>query len=197
MRSRIEIHPLTPQRWPDLVRLFGGPGGSQARNCWCMFYRRSGRTEVPQGLTYGEHNRRSLAALVERGDVPGLLGYRDGEPVGWVSLGPREAYARLKRSPVMRPVDERPAWSIVCFFTAKGARGEGVAAAMLRGAIDYARAHGARLVEGYPVDKDHRSHDDNPWFGNRAMFERAGFVAIARRKPTRPLMRKALRGRRS
>lgn len=196
MPSRIEIHPLTPPRWPDLVALFNGPGGAQVRNCWCMFYRRTGKTAVPRGLSHGEHNKRSLEALVASGVVPGLIGYRDGEPVGWVSLGPREAYARLERSPVMRPVDDKPVWSVVCFYTAKAARGEGVAAAMLRGAIDYARAQGARLVESYPVDKDGRSPDDNLWFGNCAMFERAGFAEVARRKPTRPVLRKALRARR-
>jgi GNAT superfamily N-acetyltransferase len=196
MPSRIEIHPLTPSRWADLVTLFGGPGGSQVRQCWCMYYRRSGTTAVPQGCTPAEHNKRSLRALVASGTVPGLLGYRDGEPIAWISLGPRADYAKLERSPVMRPVDDRPVWSVVCFYTARSARGAGVAAAMLRGAVDYARSCGARLIEGYPVDKARRSDDDNLWFGNCAMFARAGFVEVARRKPTRPVMRRALRPRR-
>ena len=33
--------------------------------------------------------------------MPGLIGYEDGVPVAWVSLGPREDYAKLRRSPVM------------------------------------------------------------------------------------------------
>jgi len=195
-RSSLEIHPLTPERWPDLVRLFNGSGGSQVRGCWCMFYRRSGRTEVPDGMSRPEHAKCSLKALVDAGTVPGLIGYRGGEPVGWLSLGPREDYARLERSPVMRPVDAKPVWSVVCFFTAKQMRGQRVAEAMLAGAIDYARSCGARLLEAYPVDKAKRSADDSIWFGGKAMYDRAGFAEVARRKPTRPVMRKTVRAKR-
>ncbi len=195
-RSSLEIHPLTPERWADLVRLFNGPGGSQVRGCWCMFYRRSGRTEVPDSMSRPEHAKCSLKALVDAGTVPGLIGYRGGEPVGWLSLGPREDYARLERSPVMRPVDAKPVWSVVCFFTAKQMRGQHVAEAMLAGAIDYARSCGARLLEAYPVDKAKRSADDSIWFGGKAMYDRAGFAEVARRKPTRPVMRKTVRAKR-
>jgi GNAT superfamily N-acetyltransferase len=193
----LEIRPLTPERWPDLEKLFNAPGGSQVRGCWCMFYRRSGRTEVPAGASRSEHAKCSLKALVDAGTVPGLIGYRDGEPVGWLSLGPREDYARLERSPVMKRVDVRPVWSVVCFYTAKQMRGQHVAEAMLAGAIDYARSCGARLIEAYPVDRKQRSADDSMWFGGKAMYDRAGFVEIARRKPTRPVMRKALRAKRA
>jgi len=73
-----------------------------------------------------------------------------------VSLGPREDYAKLARSTVMKPVDDKPVWSVVCFYTAREARGEHLAEAMLKGAIDYARSRGARLIEAYPVDKRER-----------------------------------------
>ena len=66
-----------------------------------MCYRRSGRHEPGPGVTYSESNKRALKALVDRGVVPGLIGYEKGQPIGWVSLGPREDYAKLKRSPVM------------------------------------------------------------------------------------------------
>lgn len=158
-----------------------------------MYYRRSGNSDCPKGMTHAEHNKGSLRALVDRGVVPGLIGYRDGVPVGWISLGPRGDYAKLARSPVMKPVDDKPVWSVVCFYTAKGARGEGVSEALLKGALDYARGQGATLVEGYPVDKRGRSADDFMWFGTPAMFARAGFAEVARRKPTRPVMRRKLR----
>jgi GNAT superfamily N-acetyltransferase len=193
---RLEIHPLTAPRFRDLETLFNGPGGSQVRGCWCMFYRRSGPTAVPRGTSPSEHARCSLKSLVEAGTVPGLIGYRDGEPVGWVSLGPREEFARLRRSPVMKPVDDKPVWAVVCFYTAKRVRGRGVAEAMLAAAIDFARACGARLVEAYPVDREERSADDSMWFGCKAMYDRAGFAEVARRKPTRPVVRKTLRAKR-
>jgi len=196
-RPVLEIRPLTPSRFRDLERLFNAPGGSQVRGCWCMYYRRSGKSEVPKGASRAEHARCSLKALVDGGTVPGLIGYRDGEPVGWVSLGPREDYAKLARSPVMKPVDDKSVWSVVCFYTAKRARGQRVSEALLSGALDYARACGARLIEAYPVDRAKRSPDDSMWFGCKAMYDRAGFAEIARRKPTRPVMRKALRPKRA
>lgn len=191
----IEVHPLTPERWKDIETLFSGRGGSQVRGCWCMYYRRSGRADVAEGANYGEYNRRSLKALVDRGTVPGLLGYRGGKPIAWVSLGPREDYAKLAKSPVMKPVDARPVWSVVCFFTSLDARGEGVSEAMLAHAAEFARRSGARLLEAYPVDKPGRDRDDSMWFGTKRMYDRAGFEEVARRKPARPVVRKALRAK--
>lgn len=188
----LEVHPLTPDRFDDLVTLFNGRGGAQVRWCWCMYYRRSGAGERPAGTSIAVHNRESLKALVDGGTVPGLIGYRDGQPVAWVSLGPREDYAKLARSPVMKPVDDQPVWSVVCFFTTLEARGEGVSEAMLAHAVAYARKNGARLIEAYPVDKAERGRDDAMWFGAKAMYDRAGFEEVARRKPMRPVVRKRL-----
>jgi GNAT superfamily N-acetyltransferase len=182
-----EAHPVTKERWRDLVQLFDRP---IVRTCFCMFYRKTG-----SGTGVGKENRRAMKALVDRGIVPGLIGYEDGVPVAWVSLGPREDYEKLRRSPIMRPVDNRPVWSIVCFFVDGEARGRGLSARMLRAAVDYARSRGARLVEAYPVDKGERSHPDDMFFGAKSMYDRAGFREVARRKPTRPVVRKALRPR--
>lgn len=189
----LDIHPLDAGRWKDLETLFGGPGGSQVRSCWCMYYRRSGRANTPADTTYSQFNKCSLKALVDRGVVPGLIGYRGGKPIAWVSLGPREDFGRLKNSPIMKAVDDKPVWSIVCFYTAKDARGQQLSEAMLKGAIEYARSCGARLLEAYPVDGRGRIADDSMWFGSKSMYDRAGFVEVARRKSTRPLVRKALR----
>ena len=187
---RLAVRPLTRSRWDDLVELFNRPGGSIVRGCWCMHYRKSGAGS--SGL-YGKKNRRALKALVDGGTVPGLLAYRDRRPVGWISLGPREEYARLERSPVMKPVDEKPVWSVVCFFVDPKERGKGITRTLLRGAIDYARSRGATLLEAYPVDKNVRSHPDFMWFGAKSLFDQAGFKEVARRKATRPVVRRALR----
>ena len=190
---KLQIEPLDHDRWPDLAELFSRPGLSIARNCYCMFYRRSGRHEPPPGVTYSEANKRALMSLVARGVVPGLLGYESGRVIGWVSLGPREDYARLVRSPVMKAVDDKPVWSIICFVVDPGARHRGVAEAMLEGAMAWARKQGVTLLEAYPCDKRGKASDDSMWFGAKSMFDRAGFVEVARRKPMRPVMRKKLR----
>jgi GNAT superfamily N-acetyltransferase len=188
--AALDVQPLTPARWPDLEALFGAVGCSVARHCWCMYYRASGAKAVmPAGSGEAAHNRRALKALVDAGRPPGLIGYRDGTPVGWVALGPREDFAKLARSPVMKPVDERPAWSIVCFVVPSKFRRQGVARALLAGAVAWAKAQGATLVEGYPVDRAGRAGDDTMWFGAKSMFDRAGFTEVARRKPQRPVVR--------
>ena len=158
-----------------------------------MYYRKSGSSDQPSG----EKNKRALRSLVGRPVAPGLIAYEDGSPVGWISLGPREDYARLQRSPVMKPVDDRPVWSIVCFFVDARARGKGVTRALLKASIDYARSKGATLLEAYPVDKPAAAHPDTMWFGPQSLFEDAGFKEVARRKETRPVMRKPLRPRRA
>jgi ribosomal protein S18 acetylase RimI-like enzyme len=186
MPRGFETHPVTKERWADLVELFDRP---IVRTCFCMFYRKAGDTGS------GAKNRRAMKGLIDGGSVTGLIGYQDGVPVAWVSLGPREGYDRLSRSPIMKPVDDRPVWSIVCFFVDKEARGRGVANRMLRAAVDYARANGARLLEAYPVDKGNPSHPDDLFFGAKSMYDRAGFRGVARRRSTRPVVRKALRPR--
>ena len=186
----LTVHPLTPKRWPDLEALFNAKGCSVARGCWCMYYRRSGsRGALRAGTTRAQANRADLKALLASGEPPGLIGYRGKVPVGWVSLGPRDDYAKLRRSPVMKAVDERPVWSIVCFVVPAQFRGRGVARALLDGAIAYARKRGVTLLEAYPVDKRGRSGDDAMWFGSKSMYDAAGFEEVARRKQNRPIVR--------
>ena len=171
---KLTVFALTPDRWPDLEAVFTARGCSVARGCWCMAYRRSGAAQpLTAGTRRAEANRAGLKALVDAGKSPGLIAYHGKVPVGWVSLAPREEFARLKRSPVMKPVDDKPVWSVICFVVPSAHRGQGVAHALLRGAIAYARKHGATLIEAYPVDKAGRSNDDTMWFGAKSMYDRA------------------------
>jgi len=159
-----------------------------------MAYRRSGaQRPLPAGMSRARANRASLKALVDAGTPPGLIAYRGRIPVGWVSLGPRGDFAKLERSPVMKPVDDRPVWSIICFVVPAAYRRQGVAHALLQGAIAYARRRGATLIEAYPVDRKGPSRDDAMWFGAKSMYDRAGFREVARRKPGRPVVRRGLR----
>ncbi len=187
---KLTMHPLTPDRWPDLEAIFNAKGCSIARQCWCMYYRRSGgRGKMPEGTSAAEFNKSQLRAVVASGPPPGLIGYLHGQPVGWVSLGRREDYRRLAKSSVMKPVDGQPVWSIICFVVPSEYRGQGVARALLDGAIGYARERGAQLVEAYPVDRSVRAEAESLWFGTKTMYDAAGFEEVARRKPERPIIR--------
>jgi GNAT superfamily N-acetyltransferase len=189
MQMEIVVHPLSPDRWNDLEEVFGAKGCSTARGCWCMYYRESGAIRVPAGEKPSECRKRKLKDLAGSGSAPGLIGYLEGRPVGWVSLGPRSEYPRLRRSPVMKPVDDMPVWSIVCFVVAGPFRHQGVATGLLRGAIEYAREMGATMLEAYPVDRPEPGRDEWLWFGAKTMFDRAGFIEVARRRPGRPVVR--------
>jgi ribosomal protein S18 acetylase RimI-like enzyme len=89
----------------------------------------------------------------------------------------------------MKPVDDQPVWSIVCFVVPSEYRRQGVASALLAAAVRYARKCGATLLEAYPVDKAEPARDESFWFGTKSMFDAAGFQEVARRKPQRPIVR--------
>jgi GNAT superfamily N-acetyltransferase len=189
---KLTVVPLTSKRWPDLEAIFMARGCSVARGCWCMEYRQCG-SQFATWKARAAANRAGLKALVDAGHPPGLIAYRGKTPVGWVSIGPREEYKRLQRSPVMKAVDDQPVWSVVCFVVPSDERGKGVARALLQGALAYAKKHGATIVEAYPVDKPGRSKDDTMWFGAKSMYDKAGFQEVARRKPQRPIVRRKVR----
>lgn len=195
--AALEILPLNRARLPDLARLFGE--GGDPKWCWCSFFR---LRNVDFRDANAESNRAVLEGAVDTTAVearaPGLIAYRDGEPVGWVSLGPRDDYDRLQHSKVLAPLDDRPVWSIVCFVVSRRARKQGVAHALLDAAVAYATEHGATLLEAYPAETHgERIPAANAFKGTLDMFERHGFEVAARRRanrasPERPIVRRSL-----
>ena len=186
MPSSLEIHPLTPDRWKDFTALFG-PRGACA-GCWCMFPLLR-RTEWKRGQ--GAGNRRAMERRVGGGVVPGLIAYQDGEPIGWVAASPREDVVTLRRSRLYPPTAEGGVWSITCFFVARAHRGRGVTVKLIRAATRWARARGARVVEGYPVEPaDGAMPAVFAWTGVGSAFRRAGFRTAARPSPRRSLVRR-------
>ncbi len=144
----------------------------------------------------GEGTRKAMKDLVEKGEVPGILGYANNEPIGWCSLAPREKFGRLERSPVLGRVDDTPVWSIVCFFVARDYRRLGVSKKLLEGAIEYARKQGARVLEAYPIDPKKVPYPaPSAWTGFASTFYKLGFREVLRRKDTRPIMRYVVPGR--
>jgi GNAT superfamily N-acetyltransferase len=181
----LEFHPVTAERWCDLEALFGSRGA--CGGCWCMWWR---LTQSEFDRQKGEGNKRAMKEIVDSGQVPGIMAYAQKEPVGWCSIGPREVFPRLERSRILKSVDQQPVWSVVCFFVAKPFRGHGVSGKLLQAAVDYAQKQGASIVEGYPVEpkKDHMP-DLFAYHGLASAFRKAGFVEVARRSETRPIMR--------
>jgi ribosomal protein S18 acetylase RimI-like enzyme len=181
--------PLTPDRLDDLATLFDQPG--DPKWCWCASFRVRRRAK---GVPPAE-NRAVLADAAARDPAPGLIAYRAGRVVGWVSLGPREDFVKLAHWKALAPVDDRPVWSIVCFVVGRQDRGQGLAGALLDAAIGHARANGATTLEAYPADTGgERIPSPVAYNGTLSMFERAGFTVVARRTfhrtpPARPIVR--------
>lgn len=184
----LEVLPVTAERWDHLAELFG-PSGAYS-GCWCMWWRLKGSEFSANG---NPGNQAAMYAVVARNEIPGLLAYLDERPIGWISLGPRERFGRLERSPLFKPVDGQPVWSIVCFFIHREFRGQGVARGLIAAAVDYARTQGAKAIEAYPVHTDGQKKDSASLFtGTEQIFRDAGFIELARRKETRPILRKTL-----
>lgn len=179
----LEIHPVTLERWPDMQKLFGAHGAYGG--CWCMWWRIP-RSQFSLG---GESNRQAMEKLIEGGTVPGLLAYLDGQPAGWISVGPREGYGALERSRKFKRLDDLPVWSIVCFYIPRPFRGRGLMEPLIRAAVDYAREHGARVIEAYPVDPVGRVSADSLFTGLARVFAEIGFVEMTRPSPNRPILR--------
>ena len=138
----------------------------------------------------GEGNKRAMKKIITSGEVPGVLAYKDGQPVAWCSVGPREVFSALERSRILKRVDDKPVWSIVCFFVAKPFRKKGLTVQLLKAAVEYAKGQGASIVEGYPVEpKKEKTADVFAYTGLASAFRKAGFEEIARRSETRPFMR--------
>ena len=182
---KLGFEPLTIDRWDDFEKLFGPRGA--CGGCWCMYWRLI-HSEFERNK--GDMNKRAMKRLVKSGEVPGIIAYESDEPVAWCSIAPREQFIRLGRSRILKPVDDKPVWSVVCFFIAKRARKQGFSLAILNAATRFAAERGAGIVEGYPVEpKKGKTADVFAYTGLASVFIKAGFDEVARRSETRPIMR--------
>lgn len=177
----LEYHPVTPERLADL-RIFSERHG-KFRYCSCMRWRLS---SAEFSSSTKESRIARLETLVTEETPVGVLAYRDGEPVGWVSVAPRETFAALERYRALARVDARPVWSVTCFFVDRHARRQGVTLGLLNAAVAYARAQGAAVIEGYPVEPDARLYT---YMGATSTFLQAGFVDVTPPDRARKVMR--------
>lgn len=126
----------------------------------------------------GDTREEALKALCRRQPGPGVIGYDDGEPVAWCSIGPRTQIPLLESSRLIPRIDDVDVWSIICTVVRSGHRRQGCALAVIEGAVSYAAGLGAPAVETYPPDTDERIDMTMGFLGTRALFEKAGFEKI-------------------
>lgn len=193
----IVIHPLGPERWDDLVDLFGPERGACA-GCWCMWPRVRG---VDFTAMSKPARREAFRALVAAGPPPGLLAYDGDAAIGWVAVGPRGSVRRFDGAKVSKPPEGEPAlsettWAITCFFVRPGHRRRGLMQPLASAAIAFARENGARAIDVCPVETDRPLAWGGAFVGVASRIRPLGFVEIARRSPTRPLLRLRIAPRR-
>ena len=187
----IRVADVTPQRISHLDALFGSDDVTD--RCWCMWFiirvadfHRAGRTG----------NRASFVDLVAREPEPmGLIAYEGDEPVGWCAAGPRDRYERMLRSPTLRARDsseDDSVWLVPCFYIRSETRGAGVATALLEGAVDLARRHGAPAIEGFPLSGEGRRSGGDLQVGVEPLFAACGFAPVRRPSGNRVIMRRQL-----
>ena len=175
------------------VRTLLGPKRPDATVCWCLSYRIPSKLNNElRGPARGDY----VAELLRQGPI-GVLAYDGTEPVGWAAVAPRAdtSFARNRKIP---HVDDLPVWSLWCLRVRPGHRGKGITHALIAGAVDHARSHGAPAIEAYPVDNRGAKVDlTMAYAGLRKSFEGAGFTHAADTTSVlngfpRVVMRKAL-----
>jgi len=192
----ISVVPADKAGWDDLQAVFG-PRGYAAR-CQCQKFKiRHGQWRSVSAAERTARLREQIGCGRRKGrGTRGLVAYLDGEPVGWCAVEPRTAYPRLLDSPVpWAGRDEDPGddgvWAVTCFVTRAGFRRRGVSYALARAAVDYARARGARALEGYAMIT--KPGQEVAWgelyVGSRSIFAAAGLAEVSRPTPRRVVMR--------
>ena len=160
--TELRFMPVDKTNWTDLEKLFESKGGPH--NCWCMVWR-----NMNEGTdrTNKIDKKASLENYVMNETPIGLLCYHNSDVIAWCSIAPRERYRELSGDNSLTNV-----WSLVCFFIKRAYRKKGITEELIKQAIHYAKANGAKYVEAYPVEPDSPSYR---FMGFKPIFDKLGF----------------------
>jgi GNAT superfamily N-acetyltransferase len=194
--TQLTITGANKASWADLQAIFGiadYPG-----KCYCQHF----KARDCHWSSMSDRERQNRLREQTHCDNPrartttGLVAYLDKEPVGWVAVEPRTAYPRLLRTRTAwsgRQEDKADdsVWAVTCFVTRKGYRKRGITYALAAATVDFAREHGARALEAYPMTTP--PGKEIIWgelhVGSRQVFADAGFTEVSHPSPRRVVMR--------
>lgn len=177
----LTFRPVTQATRAEFEAFFSSPGAPKW--CWCMVWRRSS-AEAKHNDPAGRKSQ-MMQRIAARTPV-GLIAYRKGEAVGWVSVAPRDTYRNLG-GPEAK--EGEVIWSIACFYVPRKLRGEGLVRELIAGAVQHAKKRGATIVEAYPVPPDAPSYR---FMGFIPVFKEAGFKDVGMAGVRRHVMRRAV-----
>lgn len=187
--TEITIRSATAERFEDAEHAL--TGGGDGPSCWCQWFMLPNRAY--QAASSDEKRELLRSGLADEAVPSALIAYVDGEAAAWVKLAPRPLQPRLASSRNLRsspePFDDDRVWAVTCFVVRREHRGQGLTRKLLHAGIEHARAHGARVLEAYPVDTDAKKTSNNELFhGALSTFIAAGFSETARPTPHRPIV---------
>jgi len=171
--TKLEFKALTSDNWNDFEKLFGKNGAFCG--CWCMYWRLTNKEFKSK---QGEVNKLLFKEIVDSGERPGVLAYLDGIPAGWIAISSREKLPTLEKSKQLKRIDEKPVWSISCFYVGTKFRKMGLMQHLIKAAIDFARENGAAIVEGYPIEKNRKYAPVSIYLGIKSAFVKEGFEEL-------------------
>lgn len=182
---KLKFEPLTTSTWKQFETLMGEKGG--CGNCWCMYFRlpyKEFQENKPDG------NKKMMRHLVNKGKPQGLIASTDQEPIGWIAMAPREDYMKLEKARVFKRFDDKPVWSITCFFIKKQFRHMGLSRQLIKGAVDFAKTKKIKTLEAYPaIPYDEKVPHAFLWVGVLSSFINNGFKIVKQQSKSRAMVR--------
>jgi GNAT superfamily N-acetyltransferase len=205
--TSLSIVPANQVPWDDLKAVFGDRDSGR---CNCQRFKTRGwfweqatdeqrRAQLRDKANCDDPTATSTTGLVAYLSGPPALRDHDQEatPVGYVAVEPRTEYPRLLGLPTVwkgRPGEDKQddsVWAVTCFVVRKGYRRRGITYALAEAAVGYARANGARALEGYAMLT--QPGREITWgelhVGARQVFAEAGLAEVSRPSVRRAVMR--------
>lgn len=185
----IRIETATTAPWADVEQTM--TGGGDGATCWCQWFMI--RRKEFDDCSRDDKRKLLRRELKDADPSPALVAYVDDTAAAWVRVSPRPSQPALARSRIAKagtePINDDDVWAITCFVVRREHRGLGLAKELTAAAVDHAAAHGARVVEAYPVDTEKRKTSNNELFhGSAQLFRDAGFREVARPSNARVVM---------
>jgi GNAT superfamily N-acetyltransferase len=203
--TSLSIVPANQVPWDDLKAVFGDRDSGR---CNCQRFKTRGwfweqatddqrRAQLRDQANCGDPAASSTTGLVAYLHDQDHGQDQQATPVGWVAVEPRTEYPRLRGLPTVwkgRPAEQKDddsVWAVTCFVVRKGYRRRGITYALAEAAVGYAKANGARALEGYAMLT--RPGREITWgelhVGARQVFAEAGLAEVSRPSVRRAVMR--------
>jgi GNAT superfamily N-acetyltransferase len=199
--TSLSVVPANQVPWDDLKAVFGDRDSGR---CNCQRFKTRGwfweqaTDEQRRAQLRDQANCDDPTATSTTGLVAYLRDHgQKATPVGYVAVEPRTEYPRLRGLPTVwkgRPDEDKQddsVWAVTCFVVRKGYRRRGITYALAEAAVGYARANGARALEGYAMLT--QPGREITWgelhVGARQVFAEAGLAEVSRPSVRRAVMR--------